>query len=59
VSSFFVGYGLGLVVAAQIGPVSLLIVRTVLRGNFAIGLAMGRRSGVRGEPLRPRSRQRR
>ena len=39
-SSFFVGYGLGLVVAAQIGPVSLLIVRSVLRGNFAIGLAM-------------------
>jgi putative LysE/RhtB family amino acid efflux pump len=40
VSSFFVGYGLGLFVAAQIGPVSLLIVRSVLRGNFRIGLAM-------------------
>src|SRR5262249_25641211 len=40
VSSFFDGYGLGLFVAAQIGPVSLLIVRSVLRGNFAIGLAM-------------------
>jgi putative LysE/RhtB family amino acid efflux pump len=40
VSSFFIGYGLGLFVAAQIGPVSLLIVRSVLRGNFRIGLAM-------------------
>jgi len=39
-SSFFVGYGLGLFVAAQIGPVSLLIVRSVVRGNFRIGLAM-------------------
>jgi putative LysE/RhtB family amino acid efflux pump len=39
-SSLLVGYGLGLFVAAQIGPVSLLIVRSVLRGNFAIGLAM-------------------
>ncbi len=39
-SSLLVGYGLGLFVAAQIGPVSLLIVRSVLRGNFRIGLAM-------------------
>src|SRR5690348_17004899 len=39
-SSFFVGFGLGLFVAAQIGPVSLLIMRSVLRGNFRIGLAM-------------------
>jgi putative LysE/RhtB family amino acid efflux pump len=35
-----VGYGLGLFVAAQIGPVSLLIVRSVVRGNFRIGFAM-------------------
>jgi putative LysE/RhtB family amino acid efflux pump len=40
VSSLLVGYGLGLFVAAQIGPVSLLIVRSVVRGNFRIGLAM-------------------
>jgi putative LysE/RhtB family amino acid efflux pump len=40
VSSFFIGYGLGLFVAAQIGPVSLLIVRSVVRGNFRIGFAM-------------------
>ena len=39
-SSFFVDYGLGLFVAAQIGPVSLLIVRSVVRGNFRIGFAM-------------------
>ena len=39
-SSFFVGYGLGLFVAAQIGPVSLLIVRSVVRGNFRIGFTM-------------------
>ncbi len=39
-SSLFVGFGLGLFVAAQIGPVSLLIVRSVVRGAFRIGLAM-------------------
>ena len=39
-SSLLVGYGLGLFVAAQIGPVSLLIVRSVVRGNFRIGFAM-------------------
>lgn len=39
-SAFLAGYGLGVFVAAQIGPVSLLIVRSVLRGNFRIGLAM-------------------
>ena len=40
-SSLVVGFGLGLFVAAQIGPVSLLIVRSVLRGSLRIGLAMG------------------
>jgi putative LysE/RhtB family amino acid efflux pump len=39
-SSVLTGFGLGLFVAAQIGPVSLLIVRSVVRGNFRIGLAM-------------------
>src|ERR671936_1216773 len=38
--SLLVGFGLGLFVAAQIGPVSLLIVRSVVRGNFRVGLAM-------------------
>ena len=40
-SALLVGFGLGLFVAAQIGPVSLLIVRSVVRGNFRIGFAMG------------------
>ena len=40
-SSLLVGFGLGLFVAAQIGPVSLLIVRSAVRGNFRIGFAMG------------------
>lgn len=35
------GLGLGLFVAAQIGPVSLLCVRTVLRHGLAPGLAVG------------------
>jgi putative LysE/RhtB family amino acid efflux pump len=39
-SSLVVGFGLGLFVAAQIGPVSLLIVRSVVRGDFWIGMAM-------------------
>jgi putative LysE/RhtB family amino acid efflux pump len=36
------GYGLGLFLAAQVGPVTLLIVRSVLRGGraVAVGLAM-------------------
>jgi putative LysE/RhtB family amino acid efflux pump len=36
------GYGLGLFLAAQVGPVTLLIVRSILRGGraLAVGLAM-------------------
>jgi putative LysE/RhtB family amino acid efflux pump len=36
------GYGLGLLFAAQVGPVTLLIVRSILRGGraLAVGLAM-------------------
>src|SRR4051812_10027589 len=37
----FVGFGLGLFVGAQPGPVSLLCVRSVLRGAFASGVAIG------------------
>ena len=36
-----VGFGLGLFVGAQPGPVSLLCVRSVLRGAFSSGLAIG------------------
>jgi threonine/homoserine/homoserine lactone efflux protein len=41
VSSLFVGFGLGLFVGAQPGPVSLLCVRSVLRGAFTSGIAIG------------------
>jgi putative LysE/RhtB family amino acid efflux pump len=36
------GYGLGLFLAAQVGPVTLLIIRSVLRGGraLAVGIAM-------------------
>jgi putative LysE/RhtB family amino acid efflux pump len=40
VTSLLTGLGFGLVIAAQIGPVSLLIVRSVLRGALVTGLAM-------------------
>ena len=36
-----VGFGLGLFVGAQPGPVSLLCIRSVLRGAFATGVAIG------------------
>jgi putative LysE/RhtB family amino acid efflux pump len=36
-----VGFGLGFAVAAQVGPVTLLTVRSVIRGGFIVGLAMG------------------
>lgn len=35
------GFGLGFVVAAAIGPISLLCIRTVLRGALGAGLAIG------------------
>jgi len=39
-SALAAGFGPGLFVAAQIGPVSLLIMRSALRGSLRIGLAM-------------------
>jgi putative LysE/RhtB family amino acid efflux pump len=36
-----IGFGLGFAVAAQVGPVTLLTARSVLRGGLLIGLAMG------------------
>jgi putative LysE/RhtB family amino acid efflux pump len=35
------GFGLGFVVAAAIGPISLLCIRTVLRGALPSGIAIG------------------
>jgi threonine/homoserine/homoserine lactone efflux protein len=40
-SSLAVGFGLGLFVGAQPGPVSLLCVRSVLRGALTSGIAIG------------------
>jgi putative LysE/RhtB family amino acid efflux pump len=41
VTALAVGFGLGLFVGAQPGPVSLLCVRSVLRGAFTTGVAIG------------------
>jgi threonine/homoserine/homoserine lactone efflux protein len=40
-SPLLVGFGLGLFVGAQPGPVALLCVRSVLRGAFTTGVAIG------------------
>src|SRR3954462_8813251 len=40
-SALPVGFGMGLLVAAQIGPMSLFLIRSVLRGSLATGLAIG------------------
>ena len=40
-SALAVGFGLGLFVGAQPGPVSLLCIRSVLRGPLASGIAIG------------------
>jgi putative LysE/RhtB family amino acid efflux pump len=36
-----VGFGLGFLVAAQLGPISLLAIRSTLRNGVAVGLAIG------------------
>jgi hypothetical protein len=40
-AAFLAGAGLGVFVAAQVGPISLLCARTALRGRFAAALAVG------------------
>jgi putative LysE/RhtB family amino acid efflux pump len=40
-SAFLLGLGLGAFVAAQVGPVSLLLVRSVLRHGRSVGFAIG------------------
>ena len=40
-SSLWVGFGMGFVVAAQVGPMSLFLIRSTLRGSLATGLAIG------------------
>jgi threonine/homoserine/homoserine lactone efflux protein len=39
-SLLFIGLGLGVVLAAQVGPVTLLIVRSVLRGGRAVAVGL-------------------
>ena len=45
-TALLVGFGLGIFVGAQPGPVSLLCVRSVLRGAFASGIAIGAGAAV-------------
>ncbi len=45
-SALAVGFGLGLFVGAQPGPVSLLCIRSVLRGALGVGVAIGAGAAV-------------
>lgn len=40
-AALMTGFGFGFAVAAQVGPVWLLCARSVLRGRFAVGAAIG------------------
>lgn len=44
--SLALGFGLGFVVAAAVGPISLLCIRTVLRGDTTSGIAIGAGAAV-------------
>ncbi len=44
--ALLIGFSLGFFVAAQIGPISLLVMRTVLRGALTAGLAIGAGAAV-------------
>jgi putative LysE/RhtB family amino acid efflux pump len=39
--AWLAGFGLGFLVAVQVGPMSLLLMRSTLRGGLRIGLAIG------------------
>jgi putative LysE/RhtB family amino acid efflux pump len=41
VHSLLVGFGLGFLVALQLGPMSLFLIRSTLRGGWPVGLAIG------------------
>lgn len=45
------GYALGLFLAAQVGPVTLLIVRSVLRGGRALAVRLAMAAAVAGIDL--------
>ena len=40
-SALWSGFGLGFLVGAQVGPIWLFCARSVLRGTFAVGVAIG------------------
>ncbi len=46
IAALAAGFGLGFVIAAQVGPISLLCMRSVLRGRFAVGVAIGAGAAV-------------
>jgi putative LysE/RhtB family amino acid efflux pump len=39
--SWLIGFGLGFLVAMQLGPMSLLLIRSTLRGGWRVGAAVG------------------
>jgi threonine/homoserine/homoserine lactone efflux protein len=39
--SALAGFGLGFFVALQLGPMSLFLIRSTLRGGWTVGLAIG------------------
>jgi putative LysE/RhtB family amino acid efflux pump len=41
VHTVFLGFGLGFLVALQLGPMSLFLIRSTLRQGWAVGLAIG------------------
>src|SRR6201999_4406208 len=40
-AALVIGFGLGASVAAQLGPISLLAIRSTLRNGWAVGVAIG------------------
>jgi putative LysE/RhtB family amino acid efflux pump len=40
-SALTIGFGMGFLVAAQLGPMSLFLIRSVLRGTLRVGLSIG------------------
>lgn len=45
-SAFFAGYGLGFLVAMQVGPIWVFCARSVLRGTAVVGIAIGAGAAV-------------
>ena len=45
-SAFFAGYGLGFLVAMQVGPIWVFCARSVLRGTVGVGIAIGAGAAV-------------